>query len=119
MSLGKVIIGLVIIIVIVLAIGFFPDNIISLIGFILLIMGGLAFCISHYMLARAALNLDLSKWLLFVFVPFYDMIFAVGEYDSENKSAVLVAWFGGSFLALIGALILFWEWVGSYLDLLF
>lgn len=57
--------------------------------------------------ARAAFSRDFNKGLLFTFVPFYDLVFALGEYDSQNKAIVITAWFGGPLLAIIGALLFF------------
>ena len=104
----KIIIGLLILMVIIAGLGF-SDNPTTFLGLMLLIVGGLAFCISHIILGMAAFAQDMTTGLLFVFVPLYDVIFAFNQYHGDHKVAIIVSWFGGALLAVIGSFILiFW-----------
>lgn len=105
--IGKIIIALLIVMAVIIVLSL-SDNPMIFAGLILLIMGGLGFCIAHIILVIDAFAQSMATGLLFTFVPFYDMFFACRQYQGGHKIAVLTCWYGGAFVAVIGSLIWIW-----------
>ncbi len=106
--IGKIIIVLILIIIAVFMAALYQaeqEIPIEFIAVILFVVGGIIFFIADIILLIAAFGRDVTTGLLFVFIPIYPLIFAFTQYESENKPAVIAAWFGGSLLMIVGAII--------------
>lgn len=73
-----------------------------IVGAILMIIGSIAILISGFILLMAAFRHDVTTGLLFLFLPFYSIYFAISLYDGSHKGWVITGWLGGSIIVSIG-----------------
>ncbi len=78
------------------------------IGSILWIIGAIAAFIAGIMILIDAFKLETTQGLLCLFVPFYAFYYLFAKYTNEgNKKTVMLLFFGGMGILIIGAIMTF------------
>jgi hypothetical protein len=88
-----------------------------LLSSILMFTGSIALLISGFILLIAAFNHDVTTGLLFLFLPFYWLYFAIALYDGNHKGWILTGCLGGSLIVAIGVSIFYTVYLNELLSL--
>ncbi|NLL89765.1 MAG: hypothetical protein GX226_01460 [Dehalococcoidales bacterium] len=76
---------------------------------IIIAASGLASIICRLILMFAAFRNDITTGLLFLFVPFYSLYFALTQYRDPNREMIIACWLGGSAVMAIVIFIFYYS----------